>query len=221
MVSEGPGRGNGEDDNGTCEGSSESEYTGSAELQEPWGPPTGSALTRLQQSNVTPEPGIHTPSTTHFEQTLTSLDIPQDTGSLSCDMNWTGATGQAQTDQALPTPLSDYFSGFDPFEPFEVSTPNIAGSQPWCWTKGPMDERDSHNAEPFDIGCLDLPGSSDHSKDKAHSDGSDENTAWENAKKGSITLTLSQVDSVVAQEIMGSVLKHSASLKIRCIVNDE
>ena len=214
MASEGPGRDD-EDDNGTCEGSSESEYTGSAETQGPW-EPTGFALTR-QQASVAPELEINTPSITHFQQPLTPLDIPQSTGSL-CEMDWTGAAGQGQTYQELPAPLSDCLSWFDPLD---VSTPNIAGSQPSCWTKGPMDEHYFHNVEPFDTRCLDLPGSSDSPKGKVHSDSNDGNTTRKNEKKGSITLTLSQVDSDVAQEIMGSVLKYSASLKIRCIVNDE
>ena len=213
VASQGPGR-NDEDDNDTCDGSSECDYTRSVELQESRRP-SGITLTQ-QQAARAPGPGTNTPGITQFQQPRTLLEIPQGTG----DMNWTSAIGQAQTQtyQGLPTPLNDCHSWFDPFE---VSTPVAGGSQPSWSTKSPMDEHYFHNVEPFNIGFLDWPGSGDNPKDKDHSDSNDGNTTWEKEKRGSITLTLSQVDSDVAQEIMGSVLKHSASLKIRCIVNDE
>ncbi len=84
-----------------------------------------------------------------------------------------------------------------------------------------MDEYCFHNSEPFDIGFLDMPGSSDDSSGKRHIESNGRNTTCENEKTGNVTLTLSQVDPDVAQEITGSVLKHSAVLKIRCMVNDD
>ncbi|KAL8793051.1 MAG: hypothetical protein Q9195_004362 [Heterodermia aff. obscurata] len=213
VLNEEPGRDDEDDD--TYDGSSECDYTGSAQLQEPRGH-TAITLTR-QEATVAREPGISAQSITHFQQPLTPLEIPQGTGSL-CDVNWTGATGQSQTYQELPTPFNDNLSGYDPFE---ESTPIFAGSQPSWWTNSPMDEHYFHNVDPSDVGFLDLSGSSDNPNGKEHPDSNDGSATWENEKKGSITLTLSQVDSDVAQEIMRSVLKHSARLKIRCIVNDE
>lgn len=43
----------------------------------------------------------------------------------------------------------------------------------------------------------------------------------ENEQKGSVTLTLDQVDPSVAHEIMGSMLKHSAGLKVQYIINNK
>ena len=105
--------------------------------------------------------------------------------------------GQALRDkyrltQKLPTPGSDCLSWLSPFE---ESTSTVAGSHPW-WIKSPMDEHFFHNPEPFDLGFLDVPRSSDDS------------------------LILNQVDPNVAHEILGGLFKHSAALKIRCIVND-
>ena len=84
-----------------------------------------------------------------------------------------------------------------------------------------MHEHCFHNSEPFDIGLFDMPGSSDDSRGKVYIESNGGNTTWENEKKGNVTLTLSQVGADVAQEIMGSVLKHSAGLKIRCVINDD
>lgn len=214
VVGDGPD-GDDDDDDDACDGSSECEYTGSARLHQPQ-EPSGTAVTQ-QETIVAPEPGIDSLSITHIQQPHAPLKIPQGTGSFF-DPNWTGATGQVQTYQELPTPGSDCLSWTDPFE---VSNSTVAGSQPSWWTKSPMDEHCFHNSKPFDIGFLDMPGSSDDSRDKGHIESNSGNTTWENEKKGSVTLTLSQVDPGVAQEIMGSVLKHSAGLKIRCIVNDD
>ena len=84
-----------------------------------------------------------------------------------------------------------------------------------------MDEHCFHNSEPFDIGFLDMPGSRDDTRSKGHIESNGGNTTWETEKKGSVTLTMRQVDPDVAQEIMGSVLKHSVGLKIQCIVIDD
>lgn len=214
VVVDGPD-GDDDDDDDACDGSSEGEYTGSAGLHQPQ-EPFGTAVTQ-QETIIAPEPGIDSPSITHFQQSDAPLEIPQGTCSFF-DPNWTGATGQVQTYQELPKPGSDHLSWFDPFE---VSTSTVAGSKPSWWAKSPMDEHCFHNAEPFDIGFLDMPGSSDDLRGKGRLESNGRNTTWENEKKGSATLTLSQVDPDVAQEIMGSVLKHSAGLKIRCIVNDD
>lgn len=207
--------GDDDDDDDACDGISECEYTSSAGLHQPQ-EPSGTAVTQLEPM-VAPEPGIDSLSIMHFQQPYAPLKIPQGTGSFF-DTNWTGATGEVQTYQELPTPGSDCLSWLDPLE---VSTSTVAGSQPSWWTKSPVDERCFHNSKPIDIGFLDMPGSGDDSRGKEHIESNSGNATWENEKKGSVTLTLSQVDPDVAQEIMGSVLKHRTGLKIRCIVNDD
>ena len=212
VVGDGPD-GDDDDDDDACDGSSECEYTGSAGQHQPQ-EPSGTAVTQ-QETITTPEPGIDSPSITHFQQPHAPLAIPQGTGAFF-GPHWTGATGQVQSYQELPTPGGESLSRFDSFE---VSTSTVAGSQPSWWTKSPMDGHFFHNSEPLDIGFLDMAGSSDDSRGKGHIESG--NTTRENEEKGRVTLTLSQVNPDVAQEIMGSVLKHSAGLKIRCIVNDE
>ena len=204
-----------DDDEDTSDGKSECEYAGSAGLHQPH-EPSGTAVIQ-QEPSVALEPGIDSPSITHFQQSRALLEIPQDTDSI-IDPNWTGLTGQVQTYQELPTPCSDCLSWFDPLE---VSTSTVAGSQPSWWTKSPVDEHCFHNSEPFDIGLLGMPGSGDDSRDRGHVESNGGSNTWDNDRKGSVTLTLSQVDPDVAQEIMGSLLKHSAALRIRCIVNDD
>ncbi len=215
VVGDGPdGDDDDDDDNDAYDGTSTYEYTGSAGLDQSQ-EPSGTAVTQ-QERIVAPESGLDSRTITHFQQPHAPLGIPEGTSSYF-DPNWTGATGQVQTYQELPTPGSDSLSCFDPFD---ASTSTVAGSQPSWWTKSPMHEHCFHNSEPFDFGLFNTPGSSDDSRDKVHIESNGGNTTWENEKKGSVTLTLSQVDADVAQEIMGSVLKHSAGLKIRCIVND-
>lgn len=208
-VGDGPDRG---DDNDASDGSSECGYTGSVGLQQSQ---ESFGVTMSQQETiVASEPGIESPSMTHFQQSHTPLEISQGTGSLF-DPDWTGAMGQLQNSQELPTPDSDCFSQFDPVE---ISSSVVADS--W-WTKSLLDEDYIRNSDPFNIGLLDMPESSDGSRDQGHIESKGRYTNWGKEKKGNVTLNLSQVDSDVAQEIMGSVLKHSAILKIRCIVNDD
>ena len=215
VVGDGP-NGDEEDDDDTdaCDESSEYGYIDSAGLDQSQ-EPSGTAVSQ-QETIVAPESGLGSRNIAHFQQSHAPLGTPQGTGS-NFDPNWTGATGQVQTYQELPTPGSDSFSCLDSFE---ASTSTVASSQPSWWTKSPMHEHCFHISEPFDIGLFGMPGSSEDSRGKVHIESNGGNTAWENEKKGSVTLTLSQVDADIAQEIMGSVLKHSAGLKIRCIVND-
>jgi hypothetical protein len=87
--------------------------------------------------------------------------------------------------------------------------------------KSPKEKQCFEISELFNMSFLDMPASSDESRGQIHIESNSGNTVAENEGRGSVTLTLSQVNPDVAQEIMGSVLKHSACLKIRCIVNDD
>ena len=204
-----------DDDDDASDGNSECEYTGSAGLHQPHEPSRTAVI--QQKPSVALEPGIDSPSITHFQQSRASLEIPQDAGSI-LDPNWTGFTAQVQTYPELPTPSSDCLSWFDPPE---VSTSTVASSQPSWWTESPVDEHYFQNSEPFDIGLLGMPGSGDDARGRGHIESNGGNNTLDHDRKGSATLTLRQVDPDVAQEIMGSLLKHSAALKIRCIVNDD
>lgn len=215
MASDGPGSDDDDDDedNDACDRSIEYEYADSAGLHQPL-ESCGTPVTQ-QKAIGASELGADIPGITHFQQPLPPLEISKGTGLV---LDSRSATGHVQTYQELPTTSSDCLSWFDPFE---VSTSAVTGLQPSWWTKSTMDEHRYCNSEPVDIGLLDLPQSSDGSKDKECLGSNGGNTTGDTEKKGSVTLTLSQVDAVVAQEIMGSVLKHSAGLKIRCIVNDD
>ena len=204
-----------DDDNDACDGSSEYEYAGSAGLNQGQ-EPSATAIIQ-QEAIVTSESELNSRNITHFQQSQAPLGILQGTGSYF-DPIWTGAMGQIQTYQELPTPGSDSLSCFDQFE---ASTSNMAGSPPSWWTDSPMHEDCFQSSEPFEIGLFDIPASNDDSRCNVHVESNSGNTSWEKERKGSVTLILSQVDADVAQEIMGSVLKHSAGLKIRCIVNED
>lgn len=211
MLGDEPDKGS-DNDNDMSDGISEFGYTGSVGLQESQ-EPSGATVTR-QETNVASEGGGDSPGITHFQQSNTPLGIPEGTGSLF-DLSWTGAAEQVQNSQALLTPDSDCFSRFDPLE---VSTPTVADS--W-WTNSPIDDDCFRNPTPLDIALLNVPESSDGSRGQGHIESMGRNDSWGKEKKGNVTLNLSQVDPDVAQEIMGSVLKHSAILKIRCTVNDD
>lgn len=211
VVGDGPDGGD-DNDNDAWDQSSECGYAGSIGLHQPQ-EPSGNAITQ-QKRIVASEPGSDSSSVTHFQQSYTPIETAQDTGSFF-DLNWKGAAGQVDNHQELLTPDSNCLSWFDPFK---VSASTVADS--W-WTKSPIDEDCFHNSDPFGIGFPDMPGSSDHSRANGHTESKGKNIARGNEKKGNVTVNLSQVDPDVAQEIMGSVLKHSAILKIRCIVNDD
>jgi hypothetical protein len=217
--------GDDDDDDDAFDRKSGFEYTGSAGQHQPQEPP-GSAITQRETTFV-PEPGIDSPSITHFSQPHAPLEMPPGPVSFF-DPHWTGAMGPVQTYPSLPTPGSDdCLSWFD--DPFVASTSTVVGnSQPpssssW-WTKSPMDEQQQQqhcfpNSVPFDLGFQDnMPEDSRRkgSKGPIESTGGNPPTGEGGTEeKGSVTLTLSQVHPDVAQEIMGSVLKHSAGLKIR------
>lgn len=211
VVGNAPDKGS-DNDNDTSDEISDFGYTSSVGLQQ--SQEMSRATITQQPINVASEVEIDSPGIPHFQQSITPLEIPQATGSLF-DLDWTGATEQIQNSQALPTPDSDCFSRFDPHE---VSTPTVADS--W-WTTSPIDDDCFRNSSPLDIALLNMPESSNGSRGQGHLESTGRNTSWGKEKKGNVTLNLSQVDPDVAQEIMGSVLKHSAILKIRCTVNDD
>ena len=83
-----------------------------------------------------------------------------------------------------------------------------------------MEEHCFRDPEPFDIGFFDTPGSSDEPRNNGHVESNGGDTTVEYEKRDSVILILNQVNPHVAQEIMGSVLKHSVGLKLWCIEND-
>ena len=178
--------------------------------------PSGISVTQ-QETNVASKPTIRAPSITHFQKPRLPLVIPQSTGAFF-DWSRTNTTGHVETYQELPTPASDCPSWF---YPSDISTSAIANSQPLQHTSSSVEEHCFRDPEPFDIGFFDTPGSSDEPRDNGHVESNGGNTTMEYQKRGSVILTLCQVDPDIAQEIMSSVLKQSVGLKIRCIVNDD
>lgn len=199
-----------DDDDDACDESSNFVYASSARMHQPQEPPGISVTPRETNTRVALKPTIRSPSITHFQQPHIPLEIPQSTGAFF-DWSRTNTPGHVQTYPELPTPASDCPSRF---YPSEVSTSAIANSQPLWHTRSSMEEHCFRDPEPFDIGFFDMPGSSDEPKNNRHIENNGGNTPMESSKKGSVTLTLCQVDPDVAQQIMGSVLKHSEGLKI-------
>jgi hypothetical protein len=104
----------------------------------------------------------------------------------------------------------------------DVTTSSASDPQPVWWYTGDV----FHSAGSFDQAMFDMPDDNGEPSrrvgemscaDRSTQRGSSPGTS---RKKGSVTLTLSQVNPDVAHEIMGSVLKHSSELKIRCIIED-
>lgn len=224
MVDDGPQGADGEeddDDEDACDDSSEYDYTGSSELHQ--APELSRTAISQQEISISSELKIDGMDIAHFQQPHASLETHKGATSMF-EPHWTGTTGQIQTYGELPTPGSDSLSWFNPLE---VTTSQAAASQtPWL-ARSPMDEQYFQNSGPLDIGYFDIPGSKDDSRSKECVENSVSPNAYihgentrENKKKGSVILTLSQVDPHIAHEIMGSVLKHSAGLKIQCVVND-
>ncbi|KAI9667685.1 MAG: hypothetical protein M1821_000502 [Bathelium mastoideum] len=136
----------------------------------------------------------------------------------------TDTARQVQVFGELPTPVSETLSWFDPLE---TTTPHGVASQTSWLGKSTMDQPLFQTPGFSDIGCFDVPGSRGESRSVECLEKSSNTSAYihsenagEHRKKGSVTLTLSRVDPYIAQEIMGSVLKHSAGLKIQCVVDD-
>lgn len=192
-------------DDDTRDGSSECEYTDGRDIL------------------VDPDLGVGSPSVAGFQQTHGILMTPDSAGTMF-DQNWVGSTENMQNHQELPVPDNDWLSWYSPFE---GSSSTASGSQfPW-WENGPVDQHCFPSSVSSDAGIFEVAGrvgdingmggleSNIHASIGMHSG----DTVLENEQKGSATLTLDQVDPNVAHEIMGSMLKHSAGLKIRCVVN--
>ncbi|KAI9677124.1 MAG: hypothetical protein M1822_008233 [Bathelium mastoideum] len=153
-----------------------------------------------------------------------SISVTQISTSSMFEPQLTDTARQVQIYGELPTPASETLSWFDPLE---TTTPHGVASQTSWSGKSTMDEPLFQNSGFCDIGCFDVPGNRGESRSVGCVENSSNTSAYihnenagEHRKKGSVTLTLSQVDPYIAQEIMGSVLKHSAGLKIQCVVND-
>ncbi|KAL9079840.1 MAG: hypothetical protein Q9157_001296 [Trypethelium eluteriae] len=224
MVNGGPQGSDGEEDDGdedACDENSECEYTGSSELHQAQESSRG--IMTQQEISIPSELRIDPVCIPHFQQPHTSSATHLTTNSVF-EPHWSGTTRQDQTYVGLSTPCSGSTAWFNALE---STTSDAAASQtPWL-AKSATDEQCFQNPALLDVGYFDIPGSKDGSSNHvgiennasasvyAHGE-----TRKEIKQKGSVTLTLSQVDPCIAHEIMGSVLKHSAGLKIQCIVND-
>ncbi|KAJ9302073.1 hypothetical protein DTO271G3_939 [Paecilomyces variotii] len=172
---------------------------------------------------VDPDLGVGSSSVAGFQHTHGSLTTAYSAGT-TFGQNWAGTTNYMQHHQEPPVPDNDWLSWCSPFE---GSSPTTSSSQiPWL-ENGPAAQHCFPSSILSDTGVFEVSGNSGlinsmgglgsnmDTSTRMH----DGDMFLENGQKGNITLTLDQVDPNVAHEIMGSVLKQSTGLKIRCVVN--
>ncbi|KAJ5598870.1 hypothetical protein N7537_008954 [Penicillium hordei] len=172
---------------------------------------------------VDPDLRVEFSSDSSFQHTHEFPMIPNSANTI-LDQSWFGCATNMQNQQGLSVPHNDCLSWSDPFQ---VSSLTSSGSQfPW-WENGTADHHgfpssvSSHAAvcevggKAEDISSMGGPG--------AYVDASIEmqggDAVLENERKGSVILTLNEVDPTVAHEIIGSILKHSAGLRVRYVFN--
>ncbi|KAJ6180057.1 hypothetical protein N7519_010518 [Penicillium mononematosum] len=168
---------------------------------------------------VDPDLGVKFSSVSGFQDTHELPMIPNSAGAI-LDQTWFGPATDMQNQQRLSVPFNDWLSWSNPFEGSPLDT---SGSQlPW-WENGPADQ----HCFPGSVGVCEVGGKVENISSMGGSgvnvDTSIEmqagDAALENEQKGSVTLTLNEVDPTVAHEIMGSILKHSAGLRVRYVFN--
>ncbi|KAL9095876.1 MAG: hypothetical protein Q9165_001873 [Trypethelium subeluteriae] len=223
MVNGGPqgGHGEEEDDEDASDDGSECRYTVLSELHQAQNP--SSTAMAEQEMSISSELKVDPISIAHFQQPHAHLEAHLTTNSIF-EPHWSGTARQDQTYEELSTPYSGSPTWFNALE---ATASNAAASQISWFAKSATDEQMFQAHDILDDGYLDIPGSKERPSSKEHVESSASTcayahgeTAREVKQKGSVTLTLNQVDPYIAHEIIGSVLKHSAGLKIQCIVND-
>ncbi|KAJ5512745.1 hypothetical protein N7463_002297 [Penicillium fimorum] len=158
-----------------------------------------------------------------FQHTHEFPIIPNSANTI-LDQSWFGSATNMQNQQGLSVPYNDCLSWSDPFQ---VSSLTTSGSEfPW-WENGTMDQHcfprsvSPHAAvcegdrEAEDICSMGGPGVYVDADIEMQSG----DAVLENEQKGSVILTLNGVDPSVAHEIMGSILTHSAGLRVRYVFN--
>ncbi|KAK9414371.1 putative Carrier domain-containing protein [Seiridium unicorne] len=135
----------------------------------------------------------------------------------SLGLGWTGSVEHSQPHPELLTPEDIRMSWLDPFQ---ASASSLTSPQyPW-WSGTPTEELNFHNPGSLDMGLFSLPETntvlsgreSIHDSLDVVEGPSHDESGRDDDGRGSITLTLDQVDPVVARRIIGSVLEHSAAI---------
>jgi hypothetical protein len=171
---------------------------------------------------VDPDLGVEFSSVSGFQDTHELPMIPNSAAAI-LDQSWFGSATEMQNQQRLSVPYDDWLSWSNPFEGSPLTT---SGSQlPW-WENSPADQHCfPSSVSPLVEVCVGgkVENISSTGGPGVNVDASIEMQAGDavlrNEQKGSVTLTLNGVDPNVAHEIMGSILKHSAGLRVQYVFN--
>ncbi|KAJ0301438.1 hypothetical protein COL516b_007841 [Colletotrichum fioriniae] len=159
-----------------------------------------------------------------------ALESPGSTFNMF-DPSCVGTSDHSSLNSAIQTPDSDWMSWLNSLEADTSVSPE---SRPSWWDEGSTDQHYFHNSGygSSDVNMAGIPDGNNSSRARKRVKGEaspraslrpgarDENPAKDNVQMGLVTLSLDQVDPIIANEIIGSVMKHSAGLKINCTVNN-
>ncbi|KAK1635918.1 hypothetical protein BDP81DRAFT_43638 [Colletotrichum phormii] len=160
-----------------------------------------------------------------------ALELPGSTFNMF-DPSCIGNSDLSSINSASLTPDTDWTSWLNSLEADTSVSPD---SRPSWWDEGSTEQHyfhDSGYGSSIDVKMAGIPDSnhSPRARKRVKGEASPsaslrpgaraENPLKDNVQMGLITLSLDQVDPIIANEIIGSVLKHGAGLKINCTVNN-
>ncbi|KAK1710502.1 hypothetical protein BDP67DRAFT_491547 [Colletotrichum lupini] len=159
-----------------------------------------------------------------------ALELPGTTFDMF-DPSCIGTSDHSSGNSAIQTPDSDWMSWLNSLE---NDTSVSLESRPSWWDEGPTDQSYFHDSSygSFDVNTAGISDTIHISRARKRVKGEAspraslgsvtraENPSKDNGQMGLVTLSLDQVDPIIANEIIGSVMKHSAGLKINCTVNN-
>ncbi|KAG7084149.1 hypothetical protein JMJ78_0009588 [Colletotrichum scovillei] len=159
-----------------------------------------------------------------------ALELPSTTFNMF-DPSCIGTSDHSSGNSAIQTPDSDWMSWLNSLE--TDTSVSLESRPPW-WDEGPIDQSYFHDSSygSFDVNTAGISDTIHISRARKRVKGETspraslgpvtraENTSKDNGQMGLVTLSLDQVDPIIANEIIGSVMKHSAGLKINCTVNN-
>lgn len=172
-----------------------------------------------------PEFGAASSSCSEFQRT-NELPITSNSTHAGLDQWWVGSTSDIHNDQGGIISGTDWVPWSSNFE----QSPSIVSASEGLWgEEGFPDQSCFFDPQPSGVDLYEFSGRCGGTGDMEYAggdvDGSipiqQSESSLGKERKGSVTLTLDQVDPTVAHEIMGSMLKHSAGLKVRYIFNGE
>ncbi|KAK1657133.1 hypothetical protein BDP55DRAFT_686730 [Colletotrichum godetiae] len=171
-----------------------------------------------------------------YQQPHTFLEVPalELPGSAfnMFDPSCIGNSDHSSANSASLTPDTDWTSWLNSLEADTSVSPD---SRPSWWDEGSTEQHyfhDSGYGSSIDVNMASISHSNHGPRARKHVKGEasprasvrpvarTEDPLRDNGQMGLITLSLDQVDPIIANEIIGSVLKHSAGLRINCTVNN-